>query len=193
MEVRRLCVVLSILAGGLLWSCGADDAIDDLLTFDVDVNIPRQTVPGFASPVETNCDFPTDFILNPAALVGSLTVSLPEEVEGHDIIDFDEVRIDRVILEIVDETPGGDQDTFDFVDSLRVFADDPNDNQPEVLVLELNPVPQGQKRIVIPGTGVNIREIATRDSFVLRGEATGRPPCDDVHFVGEVEFEVEVF
>ncbi|MGH7961160.1 MAG: hypothetical protein ACRERD_04945 [Candidatus Binatia bacterium] len=192
MDVRRLLVVLLILTGGFLGSCG--DSADDIFSFGVDVNIDRQTVPGFAEPLVNNCDFATDLILNPAALTGlTIRFSEEEELQGRDIIDVDKVTVDRVVLEIVDEAPGGDQDTFDFIDSLRLFADDPNDNQPEVLVLVLDPVPTGQKRIVVRGTGVDITEIATRDTFILRGEASGRPPCDDVNFVGEVEFDVELF
>lgn len=188
----HLRVLLFLLASGLLGGCGSGG--DDLFTFKVTVDVPRQTIPGFAEPLLNNCDLITDLILNPAALAGlTIRLSAEEEFRGHDIVDVKRVTLKRVILEIVDEAPGGDRDTFDFLDSLRLFADDPSDMQPEVLVLALDPVPSGRKRIVVRGFDVDITEIATRDSFLLRGEVTGHPPCDNVNIVAAVEFEVQLF
>lgn len=185
-------VLLFLFAIGLVGGCGSDGG--GLFTFKVTVDVPRQTVPGFAEPLLNNCDLVTDLLLNPASLAGlNIRLAAEEEFRGRDIITVKRVRVKRVILEIVDEAPGGDQDTFDFLDSVRLFADDPTDTQPEVLVLVLDPVPTGRKRIVIPGLNVDITEIATRDSFLLRGEVSGRPPCDNVNFVGAVEFEVQLF
>jgi hypothetical protein len=192
MVLRQVFIVVLMLTGVLCSSCGSDS--DSFFTITVAVPFPKQTVPGFAQPPLTNCDFSTGLLLNSAALAG-LTVRLSEEDEfaGHDLLDIRRVRVERVIFEIIDEAPGGDRDTFDFLDSIRLFADDPNDNQAEVLVLELDPVPSGRKRLVIPGTDVNIADIASRDSFMLRAEVSGRPPCDNVNFVGEVEFAVRLF
>ena len=62
-----------------------------------------------------------------------------------------------------------------------------------MLVAELDPVPTDATTITIPGTGVDISDIASADNFVVSGEVTGRIPCDEVHFVGKADFDVELF
>jgi hypothetical protein len=172
----------------LLGSCSEDD-FADLVTIGVDVDIDRQTVPGLNLPA---CDLLVDVL---PVLVQPLTIDLrgEEELEGEDVIgNFESVVLEDVTLDIVD-VPSGDTDNWDFVDSVRLFADDPDTIDPPVLVAELDPVPNGLTRMVIPGTGEDIADIASADNFTVSGEVTGRIPCDDVHFVGEANFDVELF
>ncbi|MEA2624700.1 MAG: hypothetical protein QOD06_745 [Candidatus Binatota bacterium] len=178
-----LVVVLSLIA-----SCGG--LRDVFESTDVDVDIDRQTVPGF-TPLPS-CDAVSELLLENES-IGAFTINFrqEDELEGMDLSRLDHVTLDRIRLRVVD-VPAGDQDDFDFVDSIRIFADDPGDDRPEVLVAELDPVPENQTEIVIPGTGVDIKDIVS-DNFIARIEADGRPPCDDVHFRGVAEFQLDFF
>ena len=184
--MKRALVALAVLA--LLGSCSEDD-FEDLVTIGVDVDIERQTIPGLNLP---GCELLLDAL---PLLLQPLTIDLrgEEELEGEDVIgEFESVVLEDVTLDIVD-VPAGDSDNWDFVDSVRLFADDPDTPEPPVLVAELDPVPSGITRMVIPGTGVDIADIASADNFNVVGEVTGRVPCDDVNFVGEANFDVELF
>ena len=184
---RNLRAITASAALALSIGCGSD-AIRDLLRFDVDAEIERQTVPG----VPILCD---DLGALLPALSPPLTINLKdeEELQGEGLIgEFESVILRHIDLRIVD-VPAGDSDNWNFLDSVRLFADDPNDAEPPVLVAELDPVPQGVTEIRIPGTGVQLRRIASRDDFTVSGEVSGRVPCDEVHFRGEADFEVELF
>ena len=177
------------LGGALLAACG-DDGGSFLPAVGVDVDIDQQTVPGLL-PVPS-CDLGTlplvDNILSPIRI----DVAAEEELDGEDFIGLADVRVDEIRLRIVNEA-GGDTDNFDFVDSIRLYADDPTDDRERVLVAELDPVPNGVKEIVIPGKDVDVSDIASNDNFTVSGEGTGFLPCDAVHFEGEVEFDVSLF
>jgi hypothetical protein len=180
-------IALSV-AVSLLASCG--ELRDVFESTDVDVDIDRQTVPGF-TPLPS-CDALSELVIENES-IGAFTVNFrqEDELEGVDLSRLDRVTLERIRLRIVD-VPQGDQDDFDFVDSIRIFADDPGDSRPEVLVAELDPVPENQSEIVIAGTGVDIKDIVA-DNFIARIEADGRPPCDEVHFRGVAEFELGFF
>jgi hypothetical protein len=174
-----------------LRGCGGGGG-DGILSFGVDIDIDQTTVPGFADPPLSSCELEPSGTLDSA--FGEFTVDFSEEEEfqGHGPFELREVVLERIVLTIVDEADG-DTDDFDFVDSIRIFADDPDDPEPRRMVAELDPVPDGVKEIVIPGTGVDIADLAAADEFVGQIEATGRPPCDAVNFIGVAEFDVTVF
>jgi hypothetical protein len=185
----RALVVVALLT--LVVSCSSDD-IRDLVTVDVDVDIDRQTVPGLLPLPGVPCE---ELIQVLPGLMQSLTIRLAdeEELQGEDVIgNFESVKLDNVTLDIVD-VPSGDSDNWDFIDSVRLFADDPSTVDPPVLVAELDPVPQGITTMVIPGLDVELVDIASAENFVVSGEVTGRIPCDEVHFQGEAKFDVELF
>jgi hypothetical protein len=182
----------------LALACGSDvgdeaeDVLDGLNTMGVEVDIDRQTVPG-ATPL-TSCNFGNSNVFDDASLIRfSVDFRNEDELDQGDAIS----RLDSVVLRdvtlTVRDVPSGDSDNFDFVDSLRLYADDPNDTQPEVLVAELSPVPNGATTIVIPGTGVELVDLADANPLIVRGEVDGRPPCDSVTFDGVADFRVEFF
>lgn len=188
---RRLDAILASTALALSIGCGGDsvgDVIEDLLAIGIDVDIERQTVPG----IPILCDELGQLL---PQLSKPITIDLrgEEELQGEGVIgEFESVILKHIDLRIVD-VPAGDRDDFDFVDSIRLYADVPNDTEPPVLVAELDPVPRNVTEIRIPGTRVQLRRIASRDNFTVSGEVTGRVPCDEVHFDGEADFEVELF
>ena len=180
----------ALMLGGLLVSCGSD-AFDDLTRVGVDVDIDRQTVPGLLPIPGIPCE---EIVQGLPGLAQPLTINLrdEEELQGEGAIGrFESVVLDVIRLDIVD-VPAGDSDNWDFVDSIRLFADDPATIDPPVLVAELDPVPQGITSMEIPGTGADIADIASAENFTVSGEVTGRIPCDEVHFIGEADFDVEV-
>lgn len=192
--MKRLTTPLAVIAAlaiGLVVSC--DEAgLRGIDILRVNVDSDRQTVPGLL-PIP--CDLEQLGDILPGLLL-PLTINLrgEEELEGHDVIgEFKSVKLVRVKLSIVD-VPAGDTDNWDFVDSIRFYADDPSTPlEPRVLVAELDPVPSGETVIDVPGTGVDISDIASADTFTVSGEVTGRIPCDEVHFVAKAEFDVELF
>ena len=183
--------LLAVLTLALAISCGGDGGLDDLFTFRVSVDSDRETVPGL---LPVSCDLEQLGDLLPGLLL-PLTIDLraEEELEGEGIIgSFESVVLDKVTLSIRD-VPAGDSDDWDFLDSVRFYADDPTTVEPRVLVAELNPVPSNATEITVEGTGVDISDIASADTFTVTGEVTGRIPCDEVHFVAEADFDVELF
>lgn len=186
--------IFSTLAAGLAAlaiACG-NDAIKDLLTVGVDVDIDPQTVPGLL-PI-SSCDLEDLGALLPGLFAPiTLTLEDEDELQGFGPIDdFASVKLEKIDLDIIN-VPAGDSDDWDFVDAVRLFADDPTDAEPPVLVAELDPVPSNVTALDIPGTGVELAGIASSDDFVVSGSVTGRLPCDQVQFAGEADFEVELF
>ncbi len=191
MRLRILSILVGIAYGGLFAACGGSGG--GLPGIPIGLDIERQTVHGFAGPDVTSCDLPTTMPIG-SGFLAPLSINLrdSEELQGRSFIRFTDVVLEKVVLRTVD-VPAGDQDTWDFLTSIRLFADDPADAEPRVLVAELDPVPRGKTEITIPGTGVDISDIASADRFIVTAEVSGFPPCDDVHFDGEADFEVSIF
>lgn len=191
MKVLRLGLGVVALAG-IVVACGDDgfsDIVDSINSFDVDVT-EDATIPGVSPIPLPGCDD----LLELPFLAPAITINLreEEELEGEEFARFDEVVLEKITIDIIN-VPSGDSDDFDFVDAIRVFADDLSNLDPEVLVAELDPVPRGVTSIVIPGTGVNLEDLITADEFTVRLEAAGRVPCDSVNIRVTLDFEVEVF
>jgi hypothetical protein len=187
--MKRGVFFAAVLAFGI--SCGSD-GVGDLVTVAVDVDIERQTIPGLLPVPGVPCE---EIIQVLPGLSQPITIDLrgEEELEGEGAIGaFKSVVLDVIRLDIVG-VPAGDSDDWDFVDSIRLFADDPATADPPVLVAELDPVPQNITSMEIPGTGVDISDIASAENFTVSGEVSARVPCDEVKFEGEADFDVELF
>ena len=102
-------------------------------------------------------------------------IKASQELKGKDFISFAHVELDHVTLTIVAPSQSGQ--TWDFLDSIKLFAQVVGSTDPPVLVAELNPVPNGRTEIEIPGTGADISDIASADKFQISGEVSGRPWC----------------
>ncbi|MGH7896717.1 MAG: hypothetical protein ACREQQ_02130 [Candidatus Binatia bacterium] len=167
-------------------SCGGDG----LGTISVSLDIDEQTIPGTAPPaVQGSCNSSVGSGTIDSLAPISLDLRDSRELEGRSIFRFTVAILEEVRLAIV--PPSQPFQTWDFLDAISLFADDdPSDSDPPVLIARLDPVPRGVKQIVIPGTGTDISDIVSADTFTVTGQVRGRPPCADVHFNGEAEFDV---
>jgi hypothetical protein len=170
--------------GGLLGAIGVSLRIDD------------QTIPGFVQPAELQgacivnvpgIDPISTDILTPI----SFNIKASDELQGQAAIGFAKVFIDKITLTIIPPSQSGQ--TWDFLDSIQLFASVAGSGDPPVLVAELDPVPRGLTTLVIPGKDVDISDIASHDEFQVTGKVSGRPPCADVHFDGSAKFDVSLF
>jgi hypothetical protein len=165
------------------------------LSVPVSLDISEQTIPGFLQPpsaqVACNPTVPIVGNLGPDTIVPiTFSIKASQELKGKSFIGFARVELDHVTLTIVPPSQSGQ--TWDFLDSVKLYAQAVGSSQPPVLVAELNPVPNGKTEIEIPGTGVDISDIASADKFQISGVVTGRPPCADVHFIGNADFNVSL-
>ena len=118
----------------------------------------------------------------------SFDIKASDELKGQAAIGFAKVFVDKITLNIIPPSQSGQ--TWDFLDSIKLYASVVGSSDPPVLVAELDPVPRGQTTIVIPGKDVDISDIASHDKFQITGQVSGRPPCADVHFDGSAKFDV---
>jgi hypothetical protein len=160
----------------------------------VPLTINEQKIPGYTPPsLQSTCavNLSGTGVLSPDSFQPvSLSVKHSKELQGESAVGFLTVKLDKVTLNIIPPSQAGQ--TWDFLDSIKLFADVPGQNKPPVLVAELSPVPRGQTAIVIKGTGADIADIASADNFEVTGQVSGRPPCADVHFNGEADFKVSL-
>ena len=171
--------------------CG-NDGLGGLPGIPVSLDISEQKIPGFAPPsAQASCavNVPGSGALSTDSLQPiSFDLKSSRELQGQSVLRFTKVKLEHVDLDVIPPSQAGQ--TWDFLDSIRLFADVPGRGDPPVLVAELNPVPRGQTTIRIEGTGADISDVASADRFEVRGEVSGRPPCADVHFDGEADFKV---
>jgi len=160
----------------------------------VPLDISEQKIPGYTPPsLQSSCavNLAGTGVLSPDSFQPvSLSIKHSKELQGESAVGFLKVVLDRVTLTIISPSQAGQ--TWDFLDSIKLFADVPGQNQPPVLVAELDPVPRGQTTIVVKGTGADISSIASADNFEVTGQVSGRPPCADVHFNGQADFNVSL-
>jgi len=167
--------------GGLLGAIGVSLDIDD------------QTIPGYTpQALQGACviNGAGTGPISPDVLTPiSFDIKASDELKGQAAIGFAKVFVDKITLTIIPPSQSGQ--TWDFLDSIRLFASAPGEDSK--LVAELDPVPRGQTTIVIPGKDVDIADIASHDEFQVTGQVSGRPPCADVHFDGSAKFDVTLF
>lgn len=161
----------------------------------VDLGISDQKIPGYLAPqAQSLCSLNlvgavpinTD-ILTPI----SFSIKGSDELKGRSEVGFAHVEVDAITLNVIPPSRAGQ--TWDFLDSIELYAQVVGSADPPVLVARLDPVPRGQKTIVVEGTGQDISDIASADQFRITGKVTGRPPCADVHFDGDASFSVSLF
>jgi len=191
-EARQLSLVPILLVAAAL-GCG-NDGLGGLPGISVSLDISDQKIPGFAPPsAQASCavNVPGSGALSSDSLQPiSLDLKSSKELQGRSVLRFTKVKLEHVDLNIIPPSQTGQN--WDFLDSIKLFADVPGRGDPPVLVAVLDPVPRGVTSIRIAGTGADISDIASADRFEVRGEVSGRPPCADVHFDGDAKFEVSL-
>ena len=188
--IRKISLVLLAV---VFAACGKGGS-GGLISVPVDLNISDQTIPGYAPPAAQalcNPAIPGVGSLGPDTIVPlTFNIRASQELQGRSFIRFAHVELDHVTLRIIPPSQAGQ--TWDFLDSIKLFAQAVGSTAPPVLVAELNPVPNGRTEIEIPGTGVDISDIVSADKFQITGQVSGRPPCADVHFDGDADFDVSL-
>jgi len=194
--MRRSTAVFALivsLTAGYIGGCG-DHGGGLISAIPVSLDISDQTIPGYlptALQAACNPAIPGLGNLGPDSILPiTFDIRASQQLEGKDFIDLATVELDHVTLTIVSPSQSGQ--TWDFLDSIKLFAQKVGSVDPPVLVAELDPVPNGKTEIEIPGKPVDISGIVSADKFQISGQVTGRPPCADVHFVGEVTFDVSL-
>jgi hypothetical protein len=131
-----LLALVSLVAG-----CGGG-GLDDLLTFGVPLEIEDQTIQGYVpDPLQVTCNPNAQGAgnLGPDTITPiSFSLRDSEELRGQSIIRFARVELERVTLRIL-IPPSQAGQTWDFVDSISIFADDPATPEPPVLVGQARP------------------------------------------------------
>jgi len=183
-------IILLIFAVAIA-ACGKNGG-SGLFSVPISLDISDQTIPGFTpAALQAACNpaIPGVGNLGPDSIVPiTFDIRASQQLKGQSIAHFARVELDHVTLRIVPPSQAGQ--TWDFLDSVELFAQAVGSSAPPVLVAKLDPVPNGQTEIVIPGTGADISDIVSADKFQITGQVSGRPPCADVHFNGNADFNV---
>jgi hypothetical protein len=165
---------LLLLLTVVLVSCG------NLLSFDVRVPIPEQTIPASAVSALGS--------LLPVDILPAVPVSITEsrDFRRQDVGNLRSIKLKALKLTI---TEGSDQRNFDFLDSLQIDAET-KDGKHRTHVAGLTTVPKGTGVLNLEVSGNELFDIVGTD-FNLVFAATGRFPAKEAKFNGQSTFEVE--
>ena len=159
--------VTSILLGSAS-GCG-------LVSFDVDQDIPAQTVPG--SPLGA---------LLPVSLFAiPMNVDIKSETQGHGTGPASSVTLSSISLTVTSPTGA----TFEFVDSIIINVSAAN--LPDVEIARLEPVPGTTAISIPPKSGVDLLPYINAGATIT-ASASGHMPASDTTFVGKVVVTVHV-
>jgi hypothetical protein len=152
-----------------------------LIAFDVDQDLPEQTIQGN----------PLGGVL-PGA-VGSpfaLNVDLKTETQKRNTGPASSANLSALRFTATPHAaPAGN---FDFVDEIHVFIDSPGSPLPKKEIASLKPVPKGQTTINLAVTsGVDLLPYINAGAEIT-ATATGRQPSQDFHFDGHVTITVHI-
>ena len=173
----------------LLTGCGG------VISFPITQNIKEQTVKGiFLNTKGDGCNFAgSEKLFNIFAEPISIDVQNSQEYKQKAPKQITGIKLDKVVLKITDTAKAGDSDidNFDFLNSIEIVAEYPNDSSKSVVIGELNPVPQGVTEITIKGNGANILDFFNGDKFKITTKTDGHPPCDNESFDGKITLTID--
>jgi len=148
-----------------------------LLSFDVDQDIPAQTVPG--SPLGA---------LLPVSLFAiPMNVDISAETAAHGTGPASSVTLSSISLTVM--SPSGA--TFDFVDSIAIRISAADGSLPEIEIARLQPVPGAASISVPPEGGVDLLPYI-KAGATITASASGHMPASDTTFAGKVVVTVHV-
>ena len=146
-----------------------------LLSFDVDQDIPAQTVPG--SPLGA---------LLPVSLFAiPMNVDISSETAAHGTGPASSVTLSSISLTVM--SPSGA--TFDFVDSIAIKISAAG--LPEIEIARLQPVPGAASISIPPEGGVDLLPYINAGATIT-ASASGHMPASDTTFAGKVVVTVHV-
>lgn len=107
--------------------------------------------------------------------------------QGYSKEQIDSVRMERFSLAI--ESP--EDGNFDFLDSIRFYAN--AEGQPEVLIAEIDPVPEGVAALELDvDPTVELQPYVVAPSVTITTRATGLRPPEETVVDAEAVFDVDV-
>src|SRR5207244_1633465 len=115
--------------------CG-NDGLGGLPGIPVSLDISDHKIPGFAPPsAQASCavNVPGSGALSTDSLQPiSFDLKSSRELQGQSVLRFTKVKLEHVDLNVIPPSQAGQ--TWDFLDSIRLFADVPGRGDPPVLV-----------------------------------------------------------
>src|SRR5581483_1155772 len=152
-----------------------------LIAFDVDQDLPEQTIQGN----------PLGGILPQARGAATpLNVDLKSETQKRSTGPASSANLSALRFAATPHAmPSGN---FDFVDEIHVFIDSPGSSLPKKEIANLAPVPKGQTTINLAVTpGIDLLPYINAGAEIT-ATATGRQPSQDFHFDGHVTITVHI-
>src|ERR1051326_4654535 len=123
-------------------ACGKGGGNGGLISVPVSLDISDQTIPGYApAAAQPLCNpaIPGVGNLGPDTIVPlTFNIRASQDLQGKSFIGFAHVELDHVTLRIIPPSQAGQ--TWDFLDSIKLFAQAVGSTAPPVLVAELDPV-----------------------------------------------------
>ena len=146
------------------------------LRFQVDKQIPQQTIDGSLAPCQIAQVFP--FLQAPLQMTFSQQQDFPEQ--NTDVQRITSAKLDTLTLTVTSGEPN-----WDFLETLDIFVE--ADGLSTELVAVLDPVPDGATTITLQPTGLQLAPyVKAPGGFTMTSEATGCPPAQDTTFTGQV-------
>lgn len=117
--------------------------------------------------------------------------NLEQELEKRDVKAAKAVRLNGLTLQITEDAePEGDEDNFNFLDSIRFVAS--ADGMEDAELAAQDNIPSGVKTLNVPVTSDTNLKPYIEQGLTLSTEGEGSPPEDDTSVKGIITLEVEV-
>ena len=185
MTLRSLAITALTLSAGC-------NAIDATLKFDVEKQLPAQTIDGSLAPCQLTDPIPIDFLSSPFQVVISQEEDFPEQ-------NTDVQHITRAVLEEMSLalTAASQEPDWNFLTGIEIFVT--ADGLDTALIASIGadtdsgtPIPSGASTLSLIETGLNLAPyIKAEGGFTMTSEAAGCPPQADAIFDGLVRIHIE--
>jgi len=165
------------------------------VSFPLTQHIEEQTVKGILLNIKGDgCNFSgAEKLFNILTEPISIDIENSQEFKQQAPKQITGIILDKVVLKITDtmKASSDDIDNFDFLNSIKIVAEYPNDSSKSVVIGELDEVPQGVTEITISGNGANIADFFDGTKFKITTKTDGHPPCDNESFDGDITLVIE--
>lgn len=178
----RAALLLLLLVAG----CGEDPFT---LEFDVDKNIPEQSIAGSLAPCQIPIAVPV--LQDPFEVTFSQEEDFPEQ--DTDVQHVKSARIRRMSLSL---TATSSEPNWDFLDAISLFVE--ASGQEKRLVASIGeesesgePIPDGATELDLEPEKLNLAPyLKANGGFVMTSEAIGCPPQQEARFTGSLRVRV---
>lgn len=173
---------LSILAAG----CGKDPLT---LEFDIEKDIPQQTIPGSLAP----CQLPIAVGVLDDPFVVTITQQEDFPEQNTDVQHVRSARVREISLSLTATSPEPD---WDFLDALTLFVEASGLERKLVASIGLEsdsqkPIEEGATTLDLEPKRLNLAPyIKANGGFTMTSEAVGCAPAQDAQFTGRLEVHV---